>query len=240
MIDKLFSLIRKFTINSNLKKIYNYGKDWEINYIKSFQEENSASTNAVSENLRYVVFDTETTGMDPKKDSLLSIGALGIQGNSIIIKDYFYELIKTERSSGKDIIVHGIFPSESRDGKSEEEVIQNFIKFIHNSVIIAHHIDFDLDFLNNSISKYSSLKIYNRAIDTAKLAERIEEKIGTTNYIQDRTRLRLDSLCKKYDIPQFTRHHALSDSLVTAILFLKLQSKWMRMGRERLNDILIK
>lgn len=237
MIEFLSTFIRKYKLYSlykNIKSTENYGS-----YIHSFKKEVPAYIDATSSDLRYVVFDTETTGMDPKKDKLLSIGAIGIHGKSIIIEDSFYRLIQTEREEGKDIVVHGILPSESRIGENLEKVLGDFLKFIDNSVLVAHHIDFDLDFLNRELSRIWNIEIMNRIIDTAKLAERIEEKFNPDTFVQDRSNYRLDILCKKYDVLQFIRHHALTDSLTTAILFLKLQSKWNRMGWGKLGDHLI-
>jgi len=123
------------------------------------------------------------------------------------------------------------------DGKDEKTVLLAFLKYIDNSILIAHHIDFDLEFLNKSLSTFTSLKILNGSIDTAKLAERIQEKTNPNLYREDRKQFQLDSLCKKYEIPSFARHHALSDAVTTGILFLKLQKKWIRMGNEQLKTL---
>lgn len=237
MIELFSPIIRNFKLNSFYKQINI--DEIHGNYIHSFKNEIDRNISAISSKVRYVIFDTETTGMDPKKDKLLSIGAIGIHGNSIVVEDSFYKLIQINRESGKDIIVHGILPSESRIGENLEDVLLEFLNFINNSIIIAHHIDFDLDFLNHALNKLWNLEILNRKVDTAKLAERIEEKSNSDFFVQDRSRYQLDILCKKYDILQFARHHALTDSLTTAILFLKLQSKWTKMGWDKLRDQLV-
>jgi len=237
MIGLISSFLRKYKIYSQLKKVDLTEDQWK--YILTFKNEISGSIDAISQDFRYVVFDTETTGMDPKRDKLLSIGAIAIIGNRIILEDSFYKLIHTERDSGKDILVHGILPSESRTGEKLEDVLSDFLKFIDNSILVAHHIDFDLDFINLSLSRLWNMELLNRKIDTAKLAERIDEKIEPGLFIQDRSRYQLDILCKKYNILQFARHHALTDSLSTAVLFLKLQSKWSRMGWNQLKDHII-
>jgi DNA polymerase-3 subunit epsilon len=225
-------------INQIFKSVHsNIAKPFEINYLERIKIQSHENTKTDSKTLRYVVFDTETTGLDIKNDSLLSIGGVAIYGNSLIVRDSFYELIKVERGSGKDIPIHGILPKESLDGKDEKAVLLAFLKYIDNSILIAQHIDFDLEFLNKSLSTFTSLKILNDSIDTAKLAERIEEKTNPNLYREDRKQFQLDSLCKKYEIPSFTRHHALSDAVTTGILFLKLQKKWIRMGNEQLKTL---
>ncbi len=208
----------------------------EKEYIESFKQEISGKVGADCSDTRYVVFDTETTGLNFKKDVLLSIGGVAVYGKSLRISDSFYELIQVKREKGKDIPIHGILPSESLQGKEEKEVLLDFLKFIDNSILIAHHIDFDKEFINQSLSKFSSLKILNRSLDTAKLAERIEEKRNPHLYRENRKQFQLDALAKKYEIPSFSRHHALTDALTTAILFLKLQRKWMLYGNSQIQD----
>ena len=225
-------------VNQIFKSVHsNIAKPFEINYLERIKIQSHENNKPDSKTLRYVVFDTETTGLDTKKDTLLSIGGVAIHGNSLIVRDSFYELIKVERSFGEDIPIHGIMPKESLDGKDEKTVLLAFLKYIDNSILIAHHIDFDLEFLNKSLSTFTPLKILNDAIDTAKLAERIEEKINPNLYREDRKQFQLDSLCRKYEIPSFARHHALSDAVTTGILFLKLQKKWIRMGNEQLKTL---
>jgi DNA polymerase III subunit epsilon len=215
----------------------NIAKPFEINYLERIKIQTHENIRTDSKNLRYVVFDTETTGLDIKKDTLLSIGGVAIYGSSLLVQESFYELIKVERGSGKDIPIHGIMPKESLDGKDEKSALLAFLKFIDNSILVAHHIDFDLEFLNKSLSKYTPLKILNDSIDTAKLAERIEEKTNPNLIRENRKQFQLDSLCKKYEIPIFPRHHALSDSITTGILFLILQKKWMRLGNDQLKTL---
>jgi DNA polymerase III subunit epsilon len=208
----------------------------EKDYLERLKQEIPGNGLVDSPETRYVVFDTETTGLNSKKDILLSIGGVAIYGNSLRVSDSFYELIQVKREKGKDIPIHGILPSESLQGKEEKEVLLDFLNFIGNSILIAHHIDFDLGFINQSLSKFSSLKILNRSLDTAKLAERIEEKMNPYLYREDRKQFQLDSLAKKYEIPSFSRHHALTDAITTAILFLKLQRKWIRYGNSIIKD----
>ncbi len=229
---------KKFLINRIFKSVHsNIAKPFEINYLERIKIQSHENNRTDSKTLRYVVFDTETTGLDIKKDTLLSIGGVAIYGNSLVVRESFYELIKVERGSGKDIPIHGIMPKESLDGKDEETVLLAFLKFIDNSILVAHHIDFDLEFLNKSLSRFTPLKILNDSIDTAKLAERIEEKTNPNLIREDRKQFQLDTLCKKYEIPTFARHHALSDSLTTGILFLKLQKKWIRLGNDQLKSL---
>ena len=227
-----------FLINKIFKSIHSkIAKPFEVEYLERIKNQSIENNRTDSKKLRYVVFDTETTGLDSKKDSLLSIGGVAIYGNSLVVRDSFYELIKVERGSGKDIPIHGIMPKESLDGKDEKTVLLAFLKFIDNSILVAHHIDFDLEFINKSLSTFTTLKILNDSIDTATLAERIEEKTNPNLYREDKKQFQLDSLCKKYEIPSFARHHALSDSVTTGILFLKLQKKWIRMGNEKLKTL---
>ena len=208
------------------------------NYMNLLSTEPLDNIESNSERIRYVVFDTETTGLNYKSDKLLSIGAIGIHGSTLTIQDYFYDIIYMERQKGEDIMIHGILPSESRKGKDENYVLQNFINYIGNSVLIAHNIDFDLGFINSALNNYFYFEILNRKIDTFLLAEKIEKKINPDHFIHDRSKFQLDTLLKNYDIPQIARHNSLSDAFSIAILFLKLQSRYRCIGQNKLIDLL--
>ncbi|MBN2823889.1 MAG: 3'-5' exonuclease, partial [Campylobacterales bacterium] len=78
----------------------------------------------------WVVFDTETTGLNPKVDDILSIGAVKIKGNKILTSQTFEVFIKSDKIDKKSIEVHGIRPIDVQNGKSSEDAIKEFLYFI--------------------------------------------------------------------------------------------------------------
>lgn len=203
------------------------------NYGKLFFESNNWLTlNGRDEKIRYVVFDTESTGLNIQKDRLLSIGAVSIIGNTIQLDHPYYQVIKYYSNEfDKDTIsIHGIMPSEAKSGSELLNVINSFLDFIGNSILVAHHADFDIGIINQYLEKNFSIQLLNFRIDTAKLARKIQ-----TTFHQEGD-LSLDTLCQEYKISTEGRHNSLGDAAITAELFLKLTAKLIRMGKKRLKD----
>ncbi len=191
-----------------------------------------------SENIRFVVFDTETTGLNPEKDKILSIGAVSIKGNTIFFTDSFYRIVYyNQKSSERAAIgIHGILPEQSRFGEELDSVIQDFLQYISDSVLVAHHADFDIGFINRYLVRNYSVKLLNPVIDTAILMRRIHDLLNHSEYDPGGFNLDLDSLAQKFRIGTEGRHNALGDAYITSELFLKLTAKMIRIGRKNLEQ----
>jgi len=78
--------------------------------------------NAPLNSLRFVVFDTETTGLDVRNDRMLSIGAVGVEGNIINVRDTYEYFIHQEKFKAETVPVHGILKQGKQKQISEEEI----------------------------------------------------------------------------------------------------------------------
>src|SRR4249920_2600674 len=72
------------------------------------------------EQVRFVVLDTETTGLDPRRDRLITIGAVGVLAGEIVLADLFEAMMKIAYNSSS-VTVHGITREEARDALDEPE-----------------------------------------------------------------------------------------------------------------------
>lgn len=186
--------------------------------------------------VRFVVFDTETTGLDPTSDSVLSIGAVAVKGGVIDVKDSFECVVHQAHVSRDSISVHGLTPGRVQAGLPEKEAIQKFIHFIQGSVLVAHHAGFDRAVINNSIRKHFHAKLLNKTLDTANFSIRLE-KFGHDPESIRREEYSLDALCRRYQITTHDRHTAPGDSFITAQLFQKLLRLAEKRGIRTLGDL---
>lgn len=197
-------------------------------YEQSFEPSYSKKT--LIREIRFVVIDTETTGLDAQKDKILSIGAVAVKDQKIFIVDRFeYYLKQVYTANGDSIKIHGILPKHNLNGFAAKEVLILLLAYLQNSVIVGHHIGFDFAVLNRAFQEYLGGQLRNQTLDTNYLAKRIQSPFYKTTAGQNQN-LSLDALCQQYNVPIHDRHTASGDALITALLFLKLMGRLEKKG----------
>jgi len=189
----------------------------------------------------YVVFDTELTGLKLKKDSVVSIGAVKMDGSRINLGDFFYRVVepKTELT-GKSVLIHGITPSEASESPRIDVLLPEFLDFCGDSILVGHVVSIDLDFINKDMKRVYGSTIPNRAVDTFTIygwIRKIEEKTcayheGTAGNAD------LFTLAEKYNIPVTSAHNSLNDAFVTAQIFQRFLSLLPGLGVGSVHDLL--
>ncbi|WP_396181372.1 PolC-type DNA polymerase III [Flavobacterium fluvii] len=171
---------------------------------------------------RFVVLDTETTGFDYENDRILCIGAIVLQNNRISIQDSFEIYIEQEHYNKATAQIHGILKDFVLDRPKELEALQQFLAFLGDSIIIAHHAKFDVTMINKALERNGLPELKNKSLDTAILYK----KTLITSYLLERKEhYTLDDLADKFDISKKDRHTAMGDAYITAIAFLKILKK---------------
>jgi DNA polymerase-3 subunit epsilon len=166
---------------------------------------------------RYVVISTETTGLNTHKDVILSIGAFAVVDDSIFIGDSF-ETILLQYKYLHDNKLSNEFIIESKMNKlGETDAIKSLIEFIGNSVLVGHHVDFDVEMINVALEKLECGRLKNEALDIDMMHRKL-------NDITDK-QFSLNQLSEIYKIPHSERNSSTEDAYKTALLFLKLKSR---------------
>lgn len=220
---------RLFKRSSNKSEMPDY---WH-RYLECFQS--TYSNRTPIEEIRFVVFDTETTGLDIKKDHVLSIGAVGVKGFEIAIQDRLECYVRQEYEPSQEAVaVHGILSSHPATGLDALEAVKRFLQFTKDSVLVAHHAAFDVNMINRILKENGGGKLQNKVIDTGYLARRVTIKTQA----ERRGTYGLDNLCRLYHIPMSDRHTAAGDAFITAILLMKLLVRLKKRGVNTLGDLL--
>ncbi|MDI5898753.1 3'-5' exonuclease [Flavobacterium sp. LB2P84] len=166
---------------------------------------------------RFVVLSTETSGLNPVKDVILSIGSFAVIDDSIVIGDSF-EAVLLQYKFLHDNGLSNEFLVESKMKKlGESEAIKLLIEFIGNSVLVGHHIDFDVEMINAALERLDCGRLKNEALDVDIMHRKLHD-------INDK-QFSLDELCTVYNIPKSDRNSSAEDAYKTALLFLKLKSR---------------
>jgi DNA polymerase-3 subunit epsilon len=195
-----------------------------INRIRSF----FGNTNKIDEivgdidSTRFVVLDTETTGFDYENDRILCIGAIVLQNNKIPIQESLEIYIQQEHYNKATAQIHGILKASVLDRPSELEGLQQFLTFLGDSIIVAHHTFFDVTMINKALERNGLPKLINKTLDTALL---YKKTLLYSPLLDRKESYTLDELADKYDIPKKDRHTAMGDAYITAIAFLKIINK---------------
>jgi DNA polymerase-3 subunit epsilon len=192
--------------------------------------------------VRFVVFDTETTGLDLSKNRLLSIAGVGMTGLEVRLDDTFGAMVAQSDVGGSDAaVIHGLISHDLADGLPEDEAAARFLAFAGDAVLVAHHAAFDMRMLQKAIAPYRGARVWSPSVDTAQLAQRVEVGPMTSNQARgadQRAAYQLDNLVERYGIDVPERHTAAGDALATALLFQRLLRKAERRGIRTLGDLL--
>ena len=187
------------------------------------------------DDVRFVVLDCETTGLDPSKDRLVSIGAVAIQDGEIWLEDSFEALLRVEYNTSS-VTVHGITRDEALAGMEEPEAVQAFLEYLNDGVIVGHHIGHDVSTFNAATLRHWGFELPNRFLDTMDLTLHLERD-GAFAGREEIRNFSLDSLCNVLSVKPYDRHTAPGDAFITAQIFLKLLRLALRHGRTTLASL---
>jgi len=204
-------------------------------YFAHFENSWTAET-PVSE-VRFVVLDSETTGLDPRRDRLITIGAVAVENGEIRLHDAFEALLKLDYNRAS-VTVHGITRDEASEGLDEPQALELFLDYLRDGVIVGHHIGHDIQTLNAGYERHFDMQLKNRALDTMDLALHLNDD----GAFADRPMAQgftLDALCEMFAIAPHDRHTAGGDAFITAQVFLRLLRAAHKAGRTSVASISI-
>ncbi len=177
--------------------------------------------------MRYIVLDTETTGLDPDDGhKIIEIGCIEIL-NREVTNNTFHKYINPNREIDTEASkIHGLTNNVLKDKPLFEEIYSEFREYVSNSPIIIHNAPFDIGFLKKEHATISAGDDFldNEIIDSLKLARKISPGKKNT----------LDALCERYAIDNSDRtlHGALLDAKLLAFVYLK-----MTIGQNHFSDL---
>lgn len=182
-----------------------------------------------------VALDLETTGLDPKKDSILSFGLVQLTRMQIQLETALHEVIRIEKEiPEQSAIIHGITDDHAAQGTPLEQVLPEILQRLAGKVMLVHYANIEQKFLDAACRELYGAPFVIRTIDTLVLAQRLFEIRNATIQSGD---LRLFNLRPRYNLPHYQAHNALSDALATAELFQALAADMSPKGC-RLGDFL--
>jgi DNA polymerase-3 subunit epsilon len=178
--------------------------------------------------LTFTVFDTETTGLNPKGgDEIISIGAVRIVNGRLLQSEVFYQLIDPKRSvPDESVRIHGIRPEMLEGQPSIDKVLPLFHAFAEGTILVAHNAAFDMRMLQLK-EDATGVRFINPVLDTLLLSAVVHPGQESHN---------LEALGKRLGVNIIGRHTALGDAIATGEMFLKLIPLLINSGITTLKD----
>ena len=166
----------------------------------------------------FVAFDLETTGLSPKNDTIIEIGAV-VMKNGVEL-DRFQTFVDPHKSLTKEITdLTGITDDMVKGAPDITEVLPEFVKFVGNRVLVAHNADFDTAFIREACKKQGIPYTFTSA-DTLVLSQNLMTKLN---------KHKLNIVANALSLPEFNHHRAADDSVTCGLIM----AKFMEMLEER-------
>ncbi|HFU75458.1 MAG TPA: 3'-5' exonuclease [Arcobacter sp.] len=169
----------------------------------------------------YVCFDCETTGLNPKKDHIISIGAVIIKNNTIISSKKFERFVKPKSKLHEESIkIHHLREVDLLNAEDIDDVIVEFLEFIGNRNLVGYYLEFDVAMINKYVKPKIGIPLQNKQIEISAL---YYDKL-VKNPQQTNIDLRFKTIMEKLELPVLGAHDAINDAIMTAMIFIKLQN----------------
>ena len=176
--------------------------------------------------MREIVFDTETTGLDPRVGHrLVEIGCVELV-HGLPSGETFHTHLNPERDMPDEAFqIHGLSSEFLGDKPLFADVVERFLAFVGDAQLVIHNAQFDMGFINAELDRLGRPPLKNEVVDTVTLARR---KFPGQ-------RVNLDALCERMGIDNAhrTKHGALLDAELLADVYVELTG-----GRQRGLDLM--
>ncbi|MCB1917219.1 MAG: DNA polymerase III subunit epsilon [Rhodocyclaceae bacterium] len=186
---------------------------YDFDLFKASENEHSLDDRLLSE-LRFTVFDTETTGLNPSEgDEIIQVGATRIVNGKLLKNESFEQLVDPKRELARESAqIHGITEDMLVGQPDIDAVLPAFHAFAEDTVLVAHNAAFDMRFLQMKEAQ-TGLKFDQPVLDTLLLSPLIHPNQESH---------RLEAIAERMGVHIVGRHTALGDAIVTGEVFLKM------------------
>lgn len=190
-----------------------------VDAIEAWRALPESQDSAAIDETRFTVLDVETSGLDPRRDRLLSIGAVAVEQTRLAPGEAFSVIVRNQwPSTRENVVVHGLTPTQQAAGELPERALARFLAFAGKSPCVAFHADFDRTVLGRALRSELGVRLSNPWIDVARVAPILFPEARLVHGA-------LDDWLAYFRLRAHTRHDAAHDAHVTAEIFLILLAR---------------
>ncbi len=169
------------------------------------------------QDMEFLVVDTETSALTTQEGELLSIGWVVIKNNAVQVSSAQHLLLQVESSVGQSAVIHQLRDCELEGGIAPHAMMQEFLQQAAGRILVFHHAELDLAFLNLLSLQLYGLPLLLPHVDTLQIEK---TKLLRKHQAIEQGALRLSACRERYHLPVYPAHNALMDALATAELLL--------------------
>ncbi|MBL8590457.1 MAG: 3'-5' exonuclease [Methylobacteriaceae bacterium] len=182
----------------------------------------------------FVAIDCETTGLDRKKDEIITIAAVKIRGDRILTSERFVRLARPESAMAADAIkVHHLRQADVEAGERLYDVWPEFLHFVGGRPLVGYFLEFDVAMIDRNVLRFIGIELPNPMIEVSELY--YERKYGDAPPGTE-CDLTFRAILKDLGLPTLSQHDAFNDALMTAMMFVALRDlkrRGVRIERKR-------
>jgi DNA polymerase III subunit epsilon len=173
----------------------------------------------------WVVLDCETTGLDVRRDRIISIAAVRIAGNRLLTRQRLELLVRPERAlKAASVRVHRLRESDVAQGLPPEQAMRQLMEFIGSRPLVGYYLAFDVAMLNREIWPLLGVRLPQPKIEVSAMYYDFKNRQLPAHERGGTIDLRLATMMGELGLPLRDAHDALNDAVMAGLAFVKLRS----------------
>ncbi len=217
-----------------MKPLLKQALDWQALYknkagsvkdvgLRRFYDQGAQAGNTPLNEVSFVALDFETTGLDPKKSDIVSIGLVPFDLNRIYCRQAKHWVVNPRQPMGDaSVVIHGITHSDIDEAPDLRRVLAQVLDALAGKIVVVHYQKIERTFLDQALKLRIGEGIQFPVIDTMAIEAAVQHQRtgGIINRLMGKRpeSVRLGKCRSRYGLPPYQPHQALSDALATAEL----------------------
>ena len=184
----------------------------------------------------YVSIDCETTGLDRRKDEIITIAAVKIRGDVVVSSERFVRVARPEsRMDAEAIKVHHLRMTDLENAGRLVDIWPDFLNFVGARPLVGYYLDFDVAMINRSLKPFLGAELPNELHEVSGMYYDLKYGDAPAGVQCDLT---FRAIMNDLEIPELALHDAFNDAMMTAMMFVALRDRKRRgLKISRLRDI---
>lgn len=173
----------------------------------------------------WVSLDCETTGLDVKRDKIISIGAVRIVGNRLLTSERLELLVRPERAlKAEGVRVHRLREQDVAQGMDVAQAMHKLMYFIGSRPLVGYYLEFDIAMLNREIWPLLGLRLPQPKIEVSAMYYDYKNRQLPAQRRGGTIDLKFSTIMNDLNLPLRDAHDALNDAVMAGLAFVKLRT----------------